>query len=48
LLNDEFFIDLTNGFANLIDGVKTFIDALGGVKGVLLTLGSIVTGVFSK
>ena len=48
ILNDEFFIDLTNGFADLVDGVKTFIDSLGGIKGVLLAIGSIVTNVFSK
>jgi hypothetical protein len=48
ILNDEFFIDLTNGFAELIDGIKTFIDSLGGIKGVLLAVGSIVTNVFSK
>ena len=48
LLNDEFFIDLTNGFADLLHGVKVFIDSLGGVKGVLLAIGGIVTNVFSK
>ena len=48
ILNDEFFIDLTNGFAILTDGVKVFIDSLGGVKGVLLAIGSIITNVFSK
>jgi hypothetical protein len=32
----------------LIDGVKSFIDGLGGIKGVLLAIGSIVTNVFSK
>jgi hypothetical protein len=32
----------------LIDGVKSFIDGLGGIKGVLLAVGSIVTNVFSK
>lgn len=48
ILNDEFFIDLTNGFAELTDGVKIFIDSLGGVQGVLLAIGSIVTKLFSK
>ena len=48
LLNDEFFIDLTNVFANLLDGVDTFIDGLGGIKGVLLTIGSLATSVFAK
>ena len=48
ILNDEFFIDLTNGFADIIDGVKTFIDGMGGIKGVLLAIGGIITNVFSK
>ena len=48
ILNDDFFIDLTNGFAGLLGGVENFIDGLGGIKGVLLAIGSIVTNVFSK
>jgi hypothetical protein len=48
LLKDDFFIDLNNLFADLIDGVKIFIDSLGGVKGVLLTIGGLVTNIFSK
>lgn len=48
LLNDDFFIGLTDGFANLIDGIKVFIDSLGGVKGILLAIGSIATSIFSK
>jgi hypothetical protein len=39
---------MTNSFAGLLDGVKLFIDSLGGVKGVLLAVGSIVTNIFSK
>lgn len=48
ILDDEFFIKMTNSFAGLLDGVKLFIDSLGGVKGVLLAVGSIVTNIFSK
>lgn len=48
ILNDKFFIDLNNNFAKLLDGVKTFIDGMGGVQGVLLSLGAIVTRVFQK
>jgi hypothetical protein len=35
-------------FAGLLKGVSSFIDGLGGVKGVLLTIGTIATRVFSK
>jgi hypothetical protein len=48
LLNDEFFIDITNIFADLLDGIESFINGLGGVKGLLLSLGSIATSVFAK
>ncbi|MBQ7765201.1 hypothetical protein IJ384_07545 [bacterium] len=47
LLNDEFFIDLNNLFADLLEGLDGFIDKIGGVKSVLLMLGAIVTKVFS-
>lgn len=46
LLNDDFFIDLNNGFAKLLNGVSDFIDGLGGLKGVLLSLGTIALTVF--
>ena len=48
LLNDDFFIDLNNNFADLLDGIKVFIDGMGGVKGVLLSIGAIITRVFQK
>ena len=48
LIDDEFFIDLTDGFASLIDGVGTFVKSIGGLSGVLTTLGFIVTKVFSQ
>ena len=48
ILDDEFFIKITNGFAEILDGVEDFIDGMGGVKGVLLTIGAITTRVFQK
>ncbi len=47
LLNDDFFIDMLNGFEKILNFVGELIDNLGGVKGVLLSLGAIVTKVFS-
>jgi hypothetical protein len=40
LIDDEFFIDLTNGFAGLLDGVDAFIDGIGGVKTILAGVAS--------
>lgn len=48
ILDDDFFIDLTNGFGIVIDKIGVTIESLGGVKGTLLTIGTIVTKVFSK
>lgn len=48
LLDDEFFISFTNGIAEVIDKVGTFVDAMGGVQGVLLGIGNIITLVFKK
>lgn len=43
LLNDEFFIDLTNLFADLLDIIKGIIDSLGGLPGLLGLMGTAVT-----
>ena len=47
LLNDEFFIDILNKFEKILTFVDHLIDNLGGLQGVLLALGAIVTKVFS-
>ena len=40
LLDDEFFIDIANGFSSLLDSLSAFIDGIGGVKTVLLGVAS--------
>ena len=40
LIKDEFWIGLTNGFANALKSVELFTDSIGGLKGVL-ALGAI-------
>jgi hypothetical protein len=47
LLDDEFFIDITNGFASLLDSLSDFIEGMGGIKPLLLGLGSILLNMFS-
>ena len=46
LIDDEFFINLNNTIAKIVDTFGLFIDSVGGVKGVLLLLGSVLTKVF--
>ena len=48
LLNDEFFIDLNNGFAGFLNIVSNTIDALGGLPGVLTVASSIMFKMFGK
>lgn len=48
LLDDKFFITILNGFEKLLTGVGGFIDGLGGMKGVLLTVGSVFMQYFAK
>lgn len=46
LLNDEFFIDLANFTSEFLDTVGNIIDAFGGVKGILLVIGNLITKIF--
>ena len=48
LLNDEFFIDVLNSIADIIEGVDNLIDRFGGLKGTLTIIGVLFTKVFSK
>ena len=48
LLDDDFFITMLNGFEDVLIGVDNLIDGLGGLKGVLLAIGTLATSVFSK
>lgn len=43
LVKDEFWIDLTNGFADALKQVEILVDSLGGLKGVLSALGILGT-----
>lgn len=47
LIKDEFWIDLTNGFADFLKGVENVSDSLGGLKGVLAVISFLITKAFS-
>ena len=47
LLDDDFFIGLTDGFADFLGLLDNFIDAMGGAKGLLSGLASILLYTFS-
>lgn len=48
LLDDNFFIDLTNGFSSVLDLIGNVSQSLGGMPGMLLLIGSTMSKVFSK
>ena len=48
LLDDKFFISLTDTFTNLLTGLDAFISGMGGVKTVLLGIGSIAMTMFAN
>ena len=48
LINDEFFIDLLNGFEKVLDTLGGFIDGLGGLQGVFTTIGSLFLTYFAQ
>jgi TP901 family phage tail tape measure protein len=47
LLNDDFFIDLTNGLEKVLTLFDHFLDAIGGAKGLIFGLSSILLNTFS-
>lgn len=48
LIEDEAFIGLLNGVEKVINFVDKLIDSLGGLKGTLAAIGTIVTKMFSQ
>ena len=48
LLSDEFFITLTNGFADLLDIIKKVTQALGGAQGILTGLATAFIGLYEN
>lgn len=48
ILNDKFFIKLTDTFGKFVDYIGNTVDALGGMGGVFSGLGVIATRVFGK
>ena len=48
LLNDDFFISITQGFADILEGVDSFIDAIGGLRTILPGLGVLITQIFGN
>ena len=48
LINDKFFIQLTNTFTGITKEISNIIKSIGGLSGVLTGLGAILTNVFSQ
>ena len=48
LIDEETFIDLNNGLASVLQGVDGVVTGMGGMKGVLTTIGSLFLMTYSK
>ena len=48
LIDDNFFIKMTDGVAVFVEAIGTVIDKMGGLKGVLMAIGGVVTSVYAK
>lgn len=48
LIDDNFFIDFNDGLAKALEGVEGFTNGLGGMKGILSTVGSIILSIYAK
>lgn len=48
LIDDNFFIKMTDGVAVFVEAIGTVIDKMGGLKGVLMAVGGVVTSVYAK
>jgi hypothetical protein len=48
VLDENFFIDLLNGFEKVISITADFVDSLNGLPGILTLIASIMTRVFSS
>ena len=48
LINDEFWIDITNGFADFLKIIENAVDSVGGLKGVLLGLAVVLQKQFGE
>jgi hypothetical protein len=47
LIDDKFFINLLDGFEKLLTMLDSFIDAIGGLPGVLSLVSSLMLKIFS-
>lgn len=48
ILDDDFFIELNNGLADLLSGLDTFIERIGGLKSVLPLVATLMFKVFGN
>ena len=48
LLDDKFFIGLTDGLSKFLDVLDKVVDSMGGLKGVLSAIGILANTVFAK
>ena len=48
LVNDKFFIELTNGVETFVEKIGTIIKSMGGFKGILTTVSALFMNIFAQ
>ena len=48
LLDDKFFIAVSNGFAKMLEGVQGLVEGFGGFKGVITLIGSLFLNYYAQ
>ena len=48
LIDEDFFISFNDNLASLLSGLSNVMEGMGGLKGVIISLGSVFTTVFRK
>jgi hypothetical protein len=48
IIDDDFFIDLTDGFAKVLEIIESVMDTFGGLKGILMSVGSVFLSMYAN
>jgi TP901 family phage tail tape measure protein len=48
LIDDDFFIGITNGFEKVLESVNSVVETMGGFKGVVSSVGSIFLSLYAQ
>jgi phage-related protein len=47
-LDDKFFISFNKSLSEVFSGIESFIDSIGGIKSIFLSVGSVILGLVAN